>query len=119
MILAIVVFGSDVAQRQVCAPIGGYHLGTSTEFVLDDDVNDPDTRVDSVAVIFSGIFRFVLGEVKNKDGYDLMTRPVVMAMRGLKPIIYVDEKADTIANFEQGDRSAPSYVGRTMGPAAS
>src|SRR5215470_6326469 len=44
-------------------------VGAGSDVVLDHYVYDPGTGVGNVAVKFgSGIFRFVTGQMKNKDG---------------------------------------------------
>src|SRR5262249_507639 len=49
-------------------------VGASSDVVLDHYVYDPGSNLGSVAVNFSGgIFRFITGKMRNKDGYDLRT----------------------------------------------
>lgn len=87
-------------------------VGSNSDVVLDRYVYDPGSGVGSVAVNFSsGIFRFVTGQMKNKDGYDLRTPSGVMAIRGTKLIIYVDEKGNTITYVEEGAGTAKSCGG--------
>ena len=87
-------------------------VGASSDVVLDHYVYDPGSNVGNVAVNFStGIFRFVTGKMKNKDGYDLKTPSGVMAIRGTKLIIYVDEKGNTITYLEVGEATAKSCGG--------
>ena len=87
-------------------------VGASSDVVLDHYVYDPGSNIGSVAVNFSsGVFRFVTGKMKNKDGYDLKTPSGVMAIRGTKLIIYVDEKGNTITYFEVGDGTCKSCGG--------
>ena len=79
-------------------------VGANSDVVLDRYVYDPNSGIGSVAVNFSsGIFRFVTGEMKNKAGYDLKTPSGVMAIRGTKLIIYVDDKGNTITYVEHGE----------------
>jgi len=87
-------------------------VGASSDVVLDHYVYDPGSNIGSVAVNFSsGIFRFVTGKMKNKDGYDLKTPSGTMAIRGTKLIVYVDEKGNTITYVEVGDGTATSCGG--------
>jgi len=84
-------------------------VGASSDVVLDRYVYDTNSGVGSVAVNFSsGIFRFVTGQMKNKDGYDLKTPSGVMAIRGTKLIIFVDSKGNTTTYVEEGEISARS-----------
>jgi hypothetical protein len=88
-------------------------VGASSDVVLDRYVYDPGSNIGTVAVNFSsGIFRFVTGKMKNKDGYDLRTPSGVMAIRGTKLIIYVDEKGNTITYVEVGEGTAKSCGGK-------
>jgi hypothetical protein len=87
-------------------------VGASSDVVLDHYVYDPNSNLGSVAVNFSsGIFRFVTGTMKNKEGYDLRTPSGTMAIRGTKLIIYVDEKGNTITYVEVGEGTAISCGG--------
>jgi hypothetical protein len=87
-------------------------VGASSDVVLDHYVYDPGSNIGSVAVNFSsGIFRFVTGKMKNKDGYDLTTPSGTMAIRGTKLVIYVDEKGNTITYVEVGEGTAKSCGG--------
>ena len=87
-------------------------IGASSDVVLDRYIYDPSSNIGTVAVNFSsGIFRFVTGKMKNKDGYDLKTPAGTMAIRGTKLIIYVDEKGNTITYVEVGESSAKSCGG--------
>ena len=88
-------------------------VGANSDVVLDRYVYDPGSNIGNVAVNFSsGIFRFVTGHMKNKDGYDLKTPSGVMAIRGTKLIIYVDEKGNTITYVEVGEATAKSCGGK-------
>jgi hypothetical protein len=90
-------------------------VGANSDVVLDRYVYDPSSSIGNVAVNFSsGIFRFVTGKMKNKDGYDLKTPSGVMAIRGTKLIIYVDEKGNTITYVEVGEITAISCGGKTV-----
>jgi hypothetical protein len=88
-------------------------VGSSSDVVLDRYIYDPSSGVGQVAVNFSsGIFRFVTGHMKNKDGYDLRSPSGVMAIRGTKLIIYVDAKGNTIVFVEVGEITAKSCGGK-------
>jgi hypothetical protein len=87
-------------------------VGANSDVVLDRYVYDPGTGIGQVAITFgSGIFRFVSGEMKNKEGYHLKTPSATMAIRGTKLIIYVDEKGNTIAYMERGEGTCRSCGG--------
>jgi len=88
-------------------------VGASSDVVLDRYVYDPNSNIGAVAVNFgSGIFRFVTGKMKNKDGYDLKTPSGVMAIRGTKLIVYVDGKGNSIIYVEVGEITATSCGGK-------
>jgi len=90
-------------------------IGASSDVVLDRYIYDPSSNIGTVAVNFSsGIFRFVTGKMKNKDGYDLKTPAGTMAIRGTKLIIYVDEKGNTITYVEVGEITAISCGGKRV-----
>ena len=90
-------------------------VGANSDVVLDRYVYDPSSNIGNVAVNFSsGIFRFVTGKMKNKDGYGLKTPSGVMAIRGTKLIIYVDEKGNTITYVEVGEITAISCGGKKV-----
>ena len=82
-------------------------VGANSDLVLDRYVYDPAAGTGTAAVSFStGIFRFITGQMKNKDGYDLRTPSATMVIRGTKLIIFVDDKNNTVVFFEQGDGTA-------------
>jgi hypothetical protein len=65
-------------------------VGPNSSVVLDRFVYDPERHTGEAAISFSrGLFRFVTGEMKNKDGFDLRTPSATLAIRGTKFIVFV------------------------------
>jgi hypothetical protein len=65
-------------------------VGPNSSVVLDRFVYDPERHTGEAAISFTrGLFRFVTGEMKNKDGFDLRTPSATLAIRGTKFIVFV------------------------------
>jgi hypothetical protein len=78
-------------------------VGPNSTVVLDKYVYDPDQQVGQIGVNFSkGIFRFVTGGLKNKDGYDLKTPTATMVVRGTKVIVAVTADGKSEFTFVEG-----------------
>jgi hypothetical protein len=78
-------------------------VGPNSTVVLDKYVYDPNRQVGEVGVNFSkGIFRFVTGGLKNKDGYDLKTPTATMVVRGTKVIVAVATDGKSEFTFLEG-----------------
>jgi hypothetical protein len=78
-------------------------VGANSTIVLDKYVYDPDKQVGEVGVNFGkGIFRFVTGGMKNKDGYDLKTPTATMVVRGTQVIVYVAPDGKSEFTFLEG-----------------
>ena len=78
-------------------------VGPNSAMVLDKYVYDPNTKVGEVGVNFGkGIFRFVTGGLKNKDGYDLKTPTATMVVRGTKVIVAVGGDGKSEFTFLEG-----------------
>jgi hypothetical protein len=78
-------------------------VGPNSSVVLDKYVYDPDSKVGEVGVNFGkGVFRFVTGNLKNKDGYDLKTPTATMVVRGTKVIVGVDADGRSEFTFVEG-----------------
>jgi hypothetical protein len=78
-------------------------VGPNSTVVLDKYVYDPNQQVGEVGVNFGkGIFRFVTGGLKNKEGYDLKTPTATMVVRGTKVIIAVDANGKSEFTFVEG-----------------
>jgi len=65
-------------------------VGPNSSVVLDRFIYDPERHTGEAAISFTrGLFRFVTGEMKNKDGFDLRTPSATLAIRGTKFIVFV------------------------------
>jgi hypothetical protein len=78
-------------------------VGSNSHIVLDHYIYDPATSTGDAALRFStGIFRFVTGGIKNKQGIQLTTPSASLSIRGTKVIIYVDPQGNSTFYFEEG-----------------
>src|SRR5262245_37475931 len=58
-------------------------VGENSKIVLDKFIYDPNTQTGEVAINFSkGLFRFVTGNMQNKDGFSLKTPSATLVIRG-------------------------------------
>jgi hypothetical protein len=65
-------------------------VGPNSSVVLDRFIYDPDRHTGAAAISFTrGLFRFVTGEMKNKDGFDLRTPSATLGIRGTRFIVFV------------------------------
>jgi len=91
-------------------------VGANSTVVLDRYVFDPSRRVGEVGVNFSkGIFRFVTGGLKNKEGYDLKTPTATMVVRGTKVIVFVGPDGRSEFTFVEGTGDIVPCGGATRG----
>jgi len=78
-------------------------VGSSSTVVLDRFVYDPDTQTGEIAITFGkGIFRFVTGEIKNKEAIVLKTPTATMSVRGTDATIDVREDNTTLVYVHDG-----------------
>ena len=78
-------------------------VGPNSTVVLDKYIFDPDKKVGEVGVNFTkGVFRFVTGGMKNKEGYDLKTPTATMVVRGTKVIVAVGADGRSEFTFLEG-----------------
>lgn len=78
-------------------------VGTSSTVVLDRFVYDPDSQTGEIAITFGkGIFRFVTGEIKNKEGIVLKTPTATMSVRGTDATIDVRDDNTTLVYVHDG-----------------
>lgn len=65
-------------------------VGENSQVVLDKFVYDPEQRLGDVAISFTkGAFRFVTGEIQNKEAVSLKTPTATMTIRGTELVIFV------------------------------
>ncbi len=79
------------------------YVGAKSSVVLDRFVYDPDSHQGDVAISFAkGAFRFVTGEIKNKQNVTLRTPTASMVIRGTQVVLYVLADGTTEVDVESG-----------------
>jgi hypothetical protein len=87
-------------------------VGANSNIMLDRFVYDPAKGTGDAALRFSsGVFRFVSGTFKNKDGYQLTTPSASLSIRGTKVVVFVDDRGNSIFYFEEGKGVAKDACG--------
>ncbi len=77
-------------------------VGSSSTVVLDRFVYDPQSRTGDAAIKFTkGIFRFVTGDIKNKDNVKLTTPTATLTIRGTNFKLVVNSDG-TIVEVKSG-----------------
>jgi hypothetical protein len=97
-------------------------VGPNSAVILDKFIYDPDRQVGDVALSFSrGLFRFVTGQMKNKDHFDLRTPPATLVIRGTKFVLYVGSDGRTEVSVFEGEVEVHPCGGavQTAGPGQS
>jgi len=97
-------------------------VGPNSSVVLDRFVYDPERHTGEAAITFSrGLFRFVTGEMKNKDGFDLRTPSATLAIRGTKFIVFVAADGRSDISVIEGEVLVRSCDGAShlIGPGES
>jgi hypothetical protein len=78
-------------------------LGAGSTVVLDKFVYDPSTSTGDAAIKFgTGVFRFITGNIKNKDAVKLSTPTTSLTIRGTKFILAVALDGATILGVLEG-----------------
>jgi hypothetical protein len=79
------------------------YVGAKSSVVLDRFIYDPDSHQGDVAISFAkGAFRFVTGEIKNKQNVTLRTPTASMAIRGTVLVLFVLADGTTEVDVESG-----------------
>lgn len=79
------------------------YVGAKSSVVLDRFVYDPDSHRGDVAISFAkGAFRFVTGEIKNKQNVTLRTPTASMVIRGTQLVLFVLADGTTEVDVESG-----------------
>jgi hypothetical protein len=91
-------------------------VGANSSIVLDHFVYDPGSRTGDVAIKFSkGIFRFVSGDITNKDAVKLNTPTASLTIRGTNFKVYVGGDGSTILQVDKGAvDTAPCNGGKVV-----
>ncbi|MEX0809417.1 MAG: FecR domain-containing protein [Dongiaceae bacterium] len=78
-------------------------VGSNSEVVLDRFVYDPaQSTGDAVITFGKGVFRFVSGDMQNKDGYQLVTPAATLEIRGTIFRLIIDAANNVLLYVEQG-----------------
>jgi hypothetical protein len=79
-------------------------VGANSVVVLDRYVFDPNSGTGEAVISFgTGVFRFITGQMANKDGFHLRTPTAVMAIRGTKLIVAVLPDGTTLVAVLEGE----------------
>ena len=79
------------------------YVGAKSSVVLDRFVYDPDSHQGDVAISFAkGAFRFITGEIKNKQNVTLRTPTASMVIRGTVLVLFVLADGTTEVDVESG-----------------
>jgi hypothetical protein len=78
-------------------------VGENSKVVLDKFVYDPNSQTGDVAINFSkGVFRFVTGNMQNKDGFKLKTPSATLVIRGTVFLVSVAGDGSTDVSVLEG-----------------
>jgi len=78
-------------------------VGSNSSIVLDKFVYDPATGTGDAAIKFgTGVFRFITGDIKNKDAVKLTTPTTSLTIRGTKFILAVAADGTTSVGVLEG-----------------
>jgi hypothetical protein len=78
-------------------------VGENSKVVLDKFIYDPNTQTGEVAINFSkGLFRFVTGNMQNKDGFSLKTPSATLVIRGTVFLVSVAGDGSTDVTVLEG-----------------
>jgi hypothetical protein len=91
-------------------------VGANSTIVLDKFVYDPSSGTGDAAIKFgTGVFRFITGEIKNKDAVKLSTPTTSLTIRGTKFILAVaTDGTTTLGVIEGAVDVAPCRDGQTV-----
>ena len=79
------------------------YVGASSRVVLDRFVYDPEQRLGDVAISFGkGAFRFITGNIENKENVSLSTPTATMTIRGTELLIFVLSDGTSEINVLEG-----------------
>ena len=83
------------------------YVGASSTVVLDKFVYDPDRKVgEGLITLTAGAFRFVSGQIQNKEEVVLRTPTVGLVIRGTNLVIFVTDDGTTEVNVNDGEVEA-------------
>jgi hypothetical protein len=127
-----IYFANDVFSGETVAtpPVGGtvlqfkdqteLRIGSNSTVVLDHFVYDPQSQTGDAAINFSkGIFRFVTGDIKNKDNVKLTTPTATLTIRGTDFKLLVTDDGTVIrvySGYVEVHPCGNSNQARVIGP---
>jgi hypothetical protein len=89
-------------------------VGSNSEVVLDRFVYDPAQGTGDAVITFGkGVFRFVSGDMQNKEGYKLVTPAATLEIRGTIFRLIVDAANNVLLFVEEGAVLMTSCGGET------
>jgi hypothetical protein len=97
-------------------------VGENSKIILDKFIYDPNTHTGDVAINFSkGVFRFVTGNMQNKEGFSLKTPSATLVIRGTTFLVYVAGDGSTDVSVLEGQVEVKPCGGaaQTAGPGES
>jgi hypothetical protein len=78
-------------------------IGSNSEVVLDRFLYDPSQGTGDAVITFGkGVFRFVSGDMQNKEGYKLVTPSATLEIRGTIFRMVIDAVNNILLFVEQG-----------------
>lgn len=95
--------GATAATNLVFLDNTNLYVGASSRVVLDRFVYDPEQRLGDVAISFGkGAFRFITGNIENKENVSLSTPTATMTIRGTELLIFVLSDGTSEINVLEG-----------------
>ncbi|HEX6093809.1 MAG TPA: FecR family protein [Dongiaceae bacterium] len=97
-------------------------VGENSKIILDKFIYDPNTQTGDAAINFSkGVFRFVTGNMQNKEGFSLKTPSATLVIRGTTFLVYVAGDGTTDISVLEGQVEVKPCGGaaQTAGPGES
>jgi hypothetical protein len=89
-------------------------VGSNSEVVLDRFVYDPAQGTGDAVITFGkGVFRFVSGDMQNKEGYKLVTPAATLEIRGTIFQLIIDAANNVLLFVEEGAVAMISCGGET------
>ncbi|MEX1203841.1 MAG: FecR domain-containing protein, partial [Dongiaceae bacterium] len=102
-----VTTGSGATTRLQFLDKTDLYVGANSTVVLDKFVYDPVRKVGAgVLTLTAGAFRFVSGQIQNKEEVELRTPTVGLVIRGTNLVIFVTEDGTTEVNVNDGEVEA-------------
>lgn len=99
----VVETGSRAMTNLVFLDNTNLFVGSNSRVVLDKFVYDPKQQLGDVAITFGkGAFRFITGDIENKENVSLKTPTATMTIRGTELLIFVLSDGTSEVNVLSG-----------------